>query len=204
MTEGQNPWELTFEVTGPPDGPRRLPGGPNFPYIVIIVVALVTLIPFLMIAQPFSVTDDASAVSTTTSVATTVTTLAGDTSTTIAGDTSTTVTTEVGPGLTTPTLGPDAGPLQALDLQLLASGIPFPVFAASIPNSDDERIFVLERQGRIRIIDPLTGLADTAYLNLTDRVGSGGIENGLLGMAFHPGFEDNGKLYVYYTNLDLN
>lgn len=200
MTAGQDPWELTFSVTGPPDGPRRLPGGPNLPYIVLIVLALVTLIPFLMIAEPFSVAEDTSAATTTTaSVETTITTIAEDTSTTIA---STTLTTAADPDLTTPTLGPDAGPLQALDLQLLASGIPFPVFAASIP--DDDRIFVLERQGRIRIIDPISGLVEAAYLNLTDRVGSGGIENGLLGMAFHPDFADNGRLFVYYTSLDLN
>ena len=202
MASGQDPWELTPTVARHPDGPRRLPGGPNLPSIVMIVVALGTLIPFLMIAEPFSTGDEASAATTTTTgVATTLSTVAGETSTTIA---STTLTTAAGSDLTTPTLGPDAGPLQALDLQLLASGIPFPVFAASILNSDDERIFVLERQGRIRIIDPVTGLADTAYLNLTDRVGSGGIENGLLGMAFHPHFADNGKLYVYYTSTELN
>jgi len=39
---------------------------------------------------------------------------------------------------------------------------------------------------------------------LTDRVGSGGIENGLLGLAFHPDYASNGRMFLYYTDLELD
>ena len=43
-------------------------------------------------------------------------------------------------------------------------------------------------------------LQETAFLDLTDRVLAGGIEQGLLGLAFHPDYANNGKFYVYYTD----
>ena len=71
-----------------------------------------------------------------------------------------------------------------------------PVFLASPPG--DRRLFVLEQVGRIRIIDN-GELLPTAFLDITDRVGSGG-ERGLLGLAFHPRYASNGYLYVNYTD----
>jgi len=83
----------------------------------------------------------------------------------------------------------------------VATGIPFPVFAGSIPG--DDRIFVLERQGRMVVIDG-AGLRSEPFLDLTDRVGSGGIENGLLGLAFHPDYASNGRMFLYYTDTELD
>ncbi|OFW65935.1 MAG: hypothetical protein A2Z12_07890 [Actinobacteria bacterium RBG_16_68_21] len=92
----------------------------------------------------------------------------------------------------------DLGPLQGIQLETLATGIPFPVGAFSLPG--DDRIFVTERGGAIGVVIPGQGLLSTPFLDLTDRVGSGGVENGLLGMAFHPGYATNGRLFVYYTD----
>ena len=196
MTTGRDPWEATTTSTSRPTGFGGPSPGPNLPYLLAIVVALALLVPFLLYAEPFGTGDDS--VAATGSIATTV---AGDTATT-ASTTGATATTAPTPDVTAPTISPDAGPLQSLDLQLLATGIFFPVFAASIPG--DGRIFVLERQGRLRIVDPVAGLSATPYLDITDRVGTGGAENGLLGMAFHPEFTETGRLYLYYTNTDLN
>ncbi len=61
------------------------------------------------------------------------------------------------------------------------------------------RLFVLEKPGRIRIILN-DQLQSTPFLDITDRVGSNSSEQGLLGLAFHPRFSENGFLYVNYTD----
>lgn len=43
---------------------------------------------------------------------------------------------------------------------------------------------------------------ESDFLDLTPDVGSSGLEQGLLGMAFHPDYADNGRFFVYYTDLD--
>jgi glucose/arabinose dehydrogenase len=66
------------------------------------------------------------------------------------------------------------------------------------------RMFVVEQPGRIRIFDP-SGLARGPFLDLTDRVNARGNEQGLLGLAFHPRYAENGLFYVNYTdNADHN
>jgi glucose/arabinose dehydrogenase len=61
------------------------------------------------------------------------------------------------------------------------------------------RLFVVERPGRIRIVkDGL--LFQDPFLDISDRVGSKGSEQGLLGLAFHPNYETNGFFYVNYTD----
>ena len=63
--------------------------------------------------------------------------------------------------------------------------------------SGDTRQFVIEQDGRIRVIkDGL--LVATPFLDLTTLVLAGG-ERGLLGIAFHPSFATNNKFYVHYS-----
>ena len=62
----------------------------------------------------------------------------------------------------------------------------------------DRRLFVVEQPGRIRIVRDGQLLA-TPFLDLTAKVGSGG-ERGLLSVAFHPRYAQNGYLYVNYTD----
>lgn len=66
-------------------------------------------------------------------------------------------------------------------------------------NDGTNRVFVIEQPGRIRVFanDPNTATAGT-YLDLRDRVAYGG-EMGLLGLAFHPKFKENGYFFVNYT-----
>jgi glucose/arabinose dehydrogenase len=63
---------------------------------------------------------------------------------------------------------------------------------------DRTRLFVVEQAGRIRLIKNGT-LAGTPFLDIASRVGSGG-ERGLLGLAFHPQYAQNGRFFVNYTD----
>jgi hypothetical protein len=64
----------------------------------------------------------------------------------------------------------------------------------------DDRLFVVERVGVIRILDANRELLGPAFIDLTDRVLANGIEQGLLGLAFHPDYANNGRFFVYYTD----
>lgn len=85
----------------------------------------------------------------------------------------------------------------------VTSGLTSPLFVTHAPG-DTDRIFIIEQPGRIRILDisvepPV--LRGTPFLDITSRVRFGG-ERGLLGMAFHPDFANNGFFYVNYTSLN--
>lgn len=83
-------------------------------------------------------------------------------------------------------------------LELIVSGFDSPV---SIQNAGDGsgRLFVAEIFGKVRVIRDGQLLAEP-FLDLTDRVVQDG-EGGLLGLAFHPRFADNGRFFVLYTDL---
>ncbi len=61
------------------------------------------------------------------------------------------------------------------------------------------QLYVVEKPGRIRIVRN-GELISTPFLDITDRVGSGGSEQGLLGLAFHPAYTQNGLFIVNYTD----
>jgi glucose/arabinose dehydrogenase len=63
------------------------------------------------------------------------------------------------------------------------------------------RLFVIEKVGRIRIIEN-EQLLEVPFLDISDRVGSRGNEQGLLGLAFHPQYQENGRFFVNYTDLN--
>lgn len=71
--------------------------------------------------------------------------------------------------------------------------------------SVDERLFVVERDGIIRVLQNGTAGTPLAvpWLDIRARVFTGG-EGGLLSMAFDPDFSRNGYFYVYYTDLQQN
>jgi glucose/arabinose dehydrogenase len=72
-----------------------------------------------------------------------------------------------------------------------------PTFLTAPPG--DSRLFVVEQDGRIRVIQ--NGQLLTApFLDITDRVGTSSNEQGLLGLAFHPGYAANGYFFVNYTD----
>ena len=62
------------------------------------------------------------------------------------------------------------------------------------------RLFILEQTGSIRVLQN-GNLLDQPFLDLRNRSGSSGSEQGLLGLAFHPNFAENGFFYVNYIDL---
>lgn len=67
------------------------------------------------------------------------------------------------------------------------------------PKNDPDRIFVVEQKGKIIVFPNNDGVAkSTTFLDITRKVDSGG-EKGLLGLAFHPDYKNNGYFFVNYT-----
>jgi glucose/arabinose dehydrogenase len=66
-------------------------------------------------------------------------------------------------------------------------------------NDGTNRVFVVEQAGRVKVFENNSATASTAtYLDIRNKVAYGG-EMGLLGLAFHPKFKENGYFYVNYT-----
>ena len=82
-------------------------------------------------------------------------------------------------------------------LNVYAGGFTRPV---DIVNAGDSRLFIVEQRGIIKIIDGNGQVLSTPFLDIDARVGSQGNEQGLLGLAFHPDYANNGFFYVNYTN----
>jgi len=81
-------------------------------------------------------------------------------------------------------------------LEVVGARFRNPVYVTSPPG--DSRLFVVEQAGRIRIVTtPPRALAP--FLDISSRVRSGG-EQGLLSMAFHPRYRDNGYFFVNFTD----
>lgn len=80
----------------------------------------------------------------------------------------------------------------------VATGLSSPVFAGS-PVGDLGRLFVVEQHtGQIKILQQSTGQINAVPFLDLDGMATGG-EQGLLGLAFHPNYADNGKFYVNLT-----
>ena len=72
-----------------------------------------------------------------------------------------------------------------------------PVYATHAPG-DDNRLFLVEKNGAIKILDLNTGTVNSQeFLVIPDTDSQG--EGGLLGLAFHPDYQNNGKFYTYVT-----
>jgi glucose/arabinose dehydrogenase len=84
-------------------------------------------------------------------------------------------------------------------LEEVVGGLESPVHVAAAPG-EPGRLYVVEQAGRIRVVEDGQVRAEP-FLDLTDRVRSGG-ERGLLSVAFHPDYAENGRLFVDYTNRD--
>lgn len=92
-----------------------------------------------------------------------------------------------------------ATPTENLGLELVASGLTRPVVITHAGDGS-KRLFIVEQEGIIRIVDLASGtLLTTPFLDISSLVDDGGNEQGLLGLAFHPDFENNRQFYVNYT-----
>ena len=85
---------------------------------------------------------------------------------------------------------------QTIVLTNFSSGFSSPL---GLKNAGDERLFVVEQGGVIKIVD-LNGVVNTTpFLDIESIVNAGG-ERGLLGLAFHPEYQTNGRFFVHYSN----
>lgn len=88
-----------------------------------------------------------------------------------------------------------------IGLQLVAEGFTAPVGLVQAPDESD-RLFVVDQIGQIRVISADGQLLDEPFLDIQDRMVSLGEqydERGLLGLAFHPSYADNGRFFIYYS-----
>jgi glucose/arabinose dehydrogenase len=83
-----------------------------------------------------------------------------------------------------------------LRLDPVLSGLVSPVFATSAGDGSN-RLFIVEQPGLIKVLPPGAS-SPTVFLDIQRRVLFGG-EQGLLGLAFHPRFAENGRFFVNYT-----
>ncbi len=92
----------------------------------------------------------------------------------------------------------DASTASPFKLQLVAEGFTKPLYLVSAKDGTG-RIFVIEQAGVVKIVRDGV-VADAPFLDITDRVGSEDNEQGLLSIAFHPQFRENGFFFVDYTD----
>lgn len=84
---------------------------------------------------------------------------------------------------------------QSFSLEEFATGLSNPV---EITNANDSRLFVVQQNGAIKIIQPNGSVNAADFLNISTKITFGG-ERGLLGLAFHPQYATNGYFFVYYN-----
>jgi len=87
-----------------------------------------------------------------------------------------------------------------ISLETFGTGFNSPV---SIKNAGDDRLFIVEQGGQIKILNKDGSVNAQPFLDIDNLVLSGG-ERGLLGLAFHPNYINNGFFYINYTNNNGN
>ncbi len=88
---------------------------------------------------------------------------------------------------------------QPITLQPYAFGLYRPT---SIAHAGDNRLFVTEKWGQVRLINDGGILETLPFLDIRDRVNRDDFEQGLLGLAFSPDYAQNGVLFVTYSRAD--
>jgi glucose/arabinose dehydrogenase len=90
-----------------------------------------------------------------------------------------------------------AAPVTSIQLvRVVTEGLTRPLY---LTHAFDERLFVVEQDGTIQIVENGRVLSQP-FLDIGDRVGAQGNEQGLLSVAFHPDYQNNGRFFVNYTN----
>lgn len=89
-----------------------------------------------------------------------------------------------------------------LATELLAKGFERPVWAGA-PQSVKDKLWVMEQAGSVWIVDLKSGArSGKPFLKINDQVSRKANEQGLLGLAFSPDFDQTGRYYVNYTRTD--
>lgn len=92
-----------------------------------------------------------------------------------------------------------ASSMPAVGLELVAEGLVAPMGFVS---AGDGRMFIVEQTGLIRLMQADGTILYEPFLDISDRmvqISPGYDERGLLGLALHPEFSENGRLFVFYS-----
>ncbi len=104
------------------------------------------------------------------------------------------------PGIA-PSQAQDASPLASVGLALVADGLVAPV-DVDAPNDGSGRLFIVDRTGQIYQVGGDGQMVEQPLLDLSDRLvelNPDYDERGLLSLALHPDFANNGRFFVFYT-----
>jgi glucose/arabinose dehydrogenase len=97
---------------------------------------------------------------------------------------------------------PSSALAQSLRTVRIASGLTRPLFVTHAPG-DTSRIFIVEQGSggvaRIKIYKPATGMVNATPFLTLNNVATGGDEQGLLGLAFHPLYPDTPYFFINFT-----
>jgi glucose/arabinose dehydrogenase len=118
--------------------------------------------------------------------------------------TDTPIPTEPPPTPTSQPAGPPVLPLESVTLNLtpVVSGLDKLTFLTHAGDGSG-RLFVVEQRGRILIIKD-GAVNPTPFLDIVPLVGSDSLERGLLSVAFHPDYKNNGLFFINYTDRQGN
>ncbi len=86
-----------------------------------------------------------------------------------------------------------------IQLEEIASGFTKPI---DIAHTSDDRLFIVEQRGMIKIINAEKNVLSEPFLDIRNIVSDNANEKGLLGLAFHPKYAENGFFFVNYTRGD--
>ncbi len=88
---------------------------------------------------------------------------------------------------------------QGVQIRRVATGFSQPLFVTALPDGSG-RVLVVEKGGRIRLLDPVSGTIDSVdFLDVSGSISING-ERGLLGLALAPDFATSGEIVVNVTN----
>lgn len=98
---------------------------------------------------------------------------------------------------------PPTGAVPALQAtSVVSNGLAQPIYLTHSPNDPAGRLFVVEREGTVRLVKA-GSVVSKPFLDIKSKVVAGtanGDERGFLGMAFHPSYATNGLFYVHYSD----
>jgi glucose/arabinose dehydrogenase len=87
-----------------------------------------------------------------------------------------------------------------VDIQLIADNLVSPIGLVAVPDNS-KRLFVIDQIGKVWVIDKNGNKLTTPFIDVSSKLitlSAAYDERGLLGLAFHPEFENNGLFYIYY------
>jgi glucose/arabinose dehydrogenase len=89
---------------------------------------------------------------------------------------------------------------EALDIQLITDGLVSPIGLVAVPDNS-KRLAVIDQVGKVWLVDKKDQKLPVPFIDVSNKIVSltpAYDERGLIGLAFHPNFKNNGRFYIYY------